>query len=422
MTTIDAVDAWEVLDSRGSPTVRVEVKAGGVTGIFTVPAGASTGRFEAIEKRDGGDRYGGAGVQSAISAVIEELAPAVIGHPVSDQETLDSILESVDGTKELSRLGANAVLGVSGATARTASQVNNEPLYASLAHSEPGRIPVPLVNVISGGLHSDGTLPIQDIMLVPLTASSYASALEQIWQARTGIRKALVTRGHRPLIADEGGFSPPISDIDAAFEIVDEGIRRAGMSPGDEIGYAVDIAASHFYEEERYQVEANSSITTSEMVERMTALVDVNPIVAIEDPLAEDDWTGWHRLQAAIGESVLVIGDDLLVTNEERLERAITEQACNAVLVKPNQAGTVSRARAVSKCATDAGFGQIISARSGETADTTIADLAVAWDAGLIKIGSLARSERLAKYNRLLEIERTGPCAYASAAMLFPRA
>lgn len=408
MTAITEVDAWAVLDSRGEPTVRVTVAAGDARGTFTVPAGASTGTHEAHELRDGGDRYGGNGVQAAVATVREELAPLVTGRDVTAQRAIDDAMVAADGTDRLERLGANAILGVSGAVAHAASAVGGVALYESLAEGAPGRLPLPMVNLLSGGLHAHGGLAIQDVLVVPAGARSYGAALETVWAVRRALRERIEANGHRPLVADEGGFSPPLPGVEDAFELVEGAIRDAGHEPApDDVALAVDVAATHFHDTDdgTYRLEG-CELSPAALIETVLSWVDQYPIVSLEDPLAEDDWDGWVGLAERLPDEVQLLGDDLLVTHRERLERAIEAGAADAVLVKPNQAGTITRAVDVIDRAQAAGLAPVVSARSGETCDATIADLAVARDAGQIKIGSLARSERLAKYNRLLAIDR----------------
>ncbi|MFB6360320.1 MAG: phosphopyruvate hydratase [Halobacteriales archaeon] len=402
--TVQAVTAWEVLDSRGDPTVRVRVAADGGTGTFTVPAGASTGEHEAVERRDSGDRYGGKGVRLAVQAVREELGPAIVGRDVTAQRRHDERLVEVDGTPDLSRLGANAVLGVSGAIARAASAVRGEPLYQYLAASDPGPAPLPMVNMLSGGSHAPGGFPVQDILAVPVGADSFEAALETSWSVREALRQRILAAGDRPLVADEGGFSPPLQDVEAAFELVVASIRDAGFDPGSEVALAVDVAASEFHADGAYRLGGDCRLDRDAMVDRVSEWVETYPIVSIEDPLAEDDWSGWEALAQRLGERVQLLADDLVVTDRGRLDRAIEQEAANAAIIKPNQAGTLTRTLDVIDAVRSAGWAGVVSARSGETADTTIADLAVARHVGQIKIGSLARSERLAKYNRLLEM------------------
>jgi enolase len=422
MTEITAVDAWEVLDSRGDPTVRVRVEAGDAAGTFTVPAGASTGAHEAVERRDGGDRYGGRGVREACAAVRDELAPVVAGRSVTDQEGVDEALADCDGTDDLSTFGANAVLGVSGAVAHAAADATDRPPYAVLApDTGAGDLPMPMINVLSGGLHAAADLPIQDFLAVPVGAETYPEALETVWEVRRAAGRRVGDAEHPPSVADEGGFVPPVADVDAAFELLVDAIRDAGYAPGEEVAIAVDVAATHFYDADRDRYAlAGERLDRAAMVDRVTGWIDAHPICSVEDPLAEDDWAGWERLADRVGDRVQLLGDDLLATNAGRLERAIEAGAANAALIKPNQAGTITRTRRVLEAAQDAGWAPVVSARSGETCDATIADLAVGLDAGQIKIGSLARSERLAKYNRLLGIARTFDGGFAGGDVLAP--
>lgn len=408
-TTIEAVDAWEVLDSRGNPTVRVCVQTTGGSGTFTVPSGASTGRHEALERRDGDERYGGNGVRQAVTAVTDDLSSVVRGRDAGDQSAIDAALTEADGTADLSHYGANAILGVSGAVARAASNALNVPLYERFETSANRSIPLPMVNILSGGLHAVGGIDIQDLLVIPAGVGSYPEALERVWQVRDAVRVILREDGQRTLVADEGGFAPPLDDIHDAFSLLTDGVRRAGLVPGDDVHFGVDVAASHFYDTDRsvYRLESvDRPLDSGEMVEWVRDWADRWPVISIEDPLAEDDWAAWADLTARIGDDVQIIGDDLIVTNRDRMTRALETSAANAVLVKPNQAGTLSRAIDVTSEALAAGISPVISARSGETCDTSIADLAVALGAGQIKIGSLARSERTAKYNRLLAIDR----------------
>lgn len=415
MIPIISVDAWEILDSRGHPTLRVLVETASASGTFSVPAGASTGQFEAHERRDGTDRYGGLGVAEAIHNVQSILAPLVVGRDVTAQQQLDATMVEHDGTEHLSSIGANAILGVSGAVAHAASNALDIPLYSSLATDTPGHMPLPMVNLLSGGLHARGGLALQDILVIPRTADSYRDALEIVWDIRTALESIIIDSGERPLVADEGGFAPNVAGIDEAFKLVERAIKRAGYVPDrTEIALAVDIAATHFYhaETERYRIEGES-LTSTEMIETVAEWVSRYPILSIEDPLVDTDWAGWTALGKRIDDDIQILGDDLLVTNVDRCRHAHETGAANAVLVKPNQAGTISRAIDVIHEAQQSGMNTVVSARSGETCDSTIADLAVGLDAGQIKIGSLARSERLAKYNRLLEIGRTQNAALA---------
>ncbi|MEF8856195.1 MAG: phosphopyruvate hydratase [Haloplanus sp.] len=423
MTEITAVDAWEVLDSRGDPTVRVRVDAGDASGQFTVPAGASRGAHEAVERRDGGDRYGGRGVREACAAVRDALAPVVVGRPVTDQEGIDEALVDRDGTENLSNLGANAVLGVSGAVAHAAADATDRPLYDVLApDSGAGAMPLPMVNILSGGLHAAAELPIQDFLAVPVGASTYPEALETAWDVRRAAGARIRAGEHPPAVADEGGFVPSVADADAAFDLLVDAIRDVGYAPGDEVAIAVDVAATHFYDADRDRYAlAGDTLDPDAMIDRVVGWIDAYPVRSVEDPLAEDDWAGWERLADRVGDRIQLLGDDLLATNAGRLDRAVDAGAANAALIKPNQAGTITRTRRVLEAAQDAGWAPVVSARSGETCDATIADLAVGLDAGQIKIGSLARSERLAKYNRLLGIDRASDGAFAGRDALAPR-
>lgn len=408
MIEITDVDAWEVLDSRGNPTVRVAVKTDNGRGVFTVPAGASTGAHEAYELRDGDDRFGGLGVRTAIGNVRDELAPLTIGRDVTEQRAIDEAIVEYDGTGNLSKVGANASLGVSGAIAHAASNALGKPLYEYIATDAPGRIPLPMVNALSGGLHAHGGIAIQDFLIVPAGARSYRDAIETVWDVRIALRERIDEAGHRPLVADEGGFSPPLAGVTDAFELLEAAVRDAGYAPArDDIAFAVDVAATHFYDSDKgtYELEGQQ-LKPPELIATIREWVDRYPIISLEDPLAEDDWIYWIDLVDELGNDIQILGDDLIVTNIYRLNRAVETGAANAVLVKPNQAGTMTRAIDIIRRATEIGTAPVVSARSGETCDRTIADLAVALDAGQIKIGSLARSERLAKYNRLLEIAR----------------
>ncbi|MEF8842432.1 MAG: enolase C-terminal domain-like protein [Haloarculaceae archaeon] len=422
---VTEVGAWEVLDSRGDPTVRVAVEVvgehGSERGRFTVPAGASTGAHEATERRDGGDRYDGRGVREAVAAVREELAPVAVGRDAADQRGMDAALEERDGTPDLSRLGANAVLGVSGAVAHAAAAARGVPLYAHLADlvdREVGRLPLPMVNCLSGGLHATGGIEIQDLLVVPAGAESYPEALETVHAVRCALRDRIVADGHRPLVADEGGFAPPLESVDGAFSLLESAVMDAGHEPSrEDVAFAVDVAATHFYDADdgRYRLESLGREPDREgMLDLVTGWAERYPLVSVEDPLDEDDWAGFATLRERLSHAdCQVLGDDLLATNRERVERAVAEDAATAVLVKPNQAGTLTRTLDVLSTARDAGLATVVSARSGETCDATIANLAVGLDAGQIKIGSLARSERLAKYNRLLGIDREVETGYA---------
>ena len=411
---ITAVDAWEVLDSRGDPTVRVHVETTTGSGTFSVPAGASTGRYEAVERRDGGSRYGGRGVTGAVMAIEAELRPVVIDRSVTAQGAIDELLVETDGTATLERLGANAVLGVSGAIARAGADTIGVPLFRYLAPDSLGRLPLPMINLVSGGAHAPGGLAIQDILAVPVGAATYPAAIEMVWSVRAALQRLLLADGHRPLVADEGGFAPPLSNAEAGFELVITAIRTAGFEPGVDIALGVDVAANQCFTGTDYDLAGSTPLSPDAMVDRIIDWCTTYPLVSVEDPLYEDDWDRWCRLRAALPD-VQLVGDDLLVTDRGRLERAIELDAVSAVLVKPNQTGTISRTIDVIRTAQAANIAPIVSARSGETSDATIADLAVAMDAGQLKVGSLARSERLAKWNRLLDVAARTDCTFAGA-------
>jgi enolase len=406
---ISAVRAWEALDSRGSPTVSCEVVlAGGALGAATVPAGASTGTHEAVELRDGGERYGGLGVRRAVANVVDVLAGAVGGLDAGDQQAVDEALRAADGSPDLSRLGANAVLAVSIASAIAAAAGRGEPLWRAVA--APGErplIPLPMVNVLSGGAHAGTTIDMQDFLAVPVGAGSFAQALEWTWRVRSAAAELVGERGlTAALVADEGGLGPVLASNREALELLTRAIERSGLAPGDEVAIAIDVAATQFVQPGggyRLSVE-NRTIDAGELAAELAAWAAVHPIVSIEDPLGEDDWEGWERAGSRLGHLQL-LGDDLFVTNPERLRRGIESGVANAVLVKPNQIGTLSSAHEVVELARSAGYATVLSARSGETEDAWLADLAVGWRTGQIKVGSTMRSERTAKWNRLLRIE-----------------
>ncbi len=422
--TIARIHAREVLDSRGNPTVEVEVHCqGGAWGRAIVPSGASTGKHEAMELRDGDPaRYGGKGVRRAVANVREQLAPPLLGIPATEQAQIDRLLCELDGTPNKSRLGANAILGVSLACAHAAAAARGLPLWRYLATSggrspsEP-RMPLPMVNLISGGLHAGGNLDLQDFLLLPIGARSYTEALEMTGNVYRALAKVLTRHGFEGvLVGDEGGFGPRLHSNEQAVELIVESIAQAGYTPGRDAALALDVASTHFYQDGRYQLRVGSTaMSADQLVELLRRWVDAYPILSLEDGMAEDDWEGWRRLTAALGGRVQLIGDDLFVTNPERLRRGIAAGVANSVLVKVNQIGTLTETLAVIALARSAGYRPVISARSGETEDSTIADLAVASGAGQIKIGSVARGERLAKYNQLLRIEEelSGPASFA---------
>jgi enolase len=397
-TTITRVWAREILDSRGRPTVEVDIElSDGSLGRASVPSGASTGRNEAQELRDGDHaRYGGLGVRGAVGNVVETIAPAIAGCDPFDQPGLDRLLIELDGTPDKSRLGANAILGVSAAVARAAASARRLPLWRYLSRGGEAVLPLPMVNIVSGGLHASGALAFQDFLIIPIGAASYREALETGYDVRAATGDLLVERGLSILKADEGGFGPALVRPEAVLDLLESAVRRAGRIPGSDVALAIDVAASHFF---------SDGAQPGAFVDRLENLVDRYPIVSIEDGLDEDDWEGWAELTRRLGHRVQLLGDDLFTTNPARLDRGIDAGVANAVLVKMNQIGTVTETVDVIERAHAAGYATVVSARSGETEDSFLADFAVATAAGQIKIGSLAQSERLSKYNQLLRIE-----------------
>lgn len=408
--TIRRVDALEILDSRGNPTVSVEVElAGGTVAEAKVPSGASTGTHEAVELRDGDPaRYAGKGVRRAISNVLEVLGPAVEGMDAADQAALDRRLLALDQTPQKSRLGANAILGLSCAVARAAAAARGIPLWQHLRGSRAASLPLPMVNILSGGLHAGRQVEFQDFLAIPHGLPDYPLALEAVVAIHRATLVELEARGYALTgVADEGGWGPRLPGNLAALEILTRSIERAGYQPGAQVSIAIDVASTHFYREGSYHLQSEGRVLSSqEMVDLLAGWVARFPVVSIEDGLAEDDWDGWKRLTEVLGARVQLLGDDLFVTNLTRLDRGIKDGVANAVLVKMNQIGTLTETFAVIDRARDAGYRAVISARSGETEDDFLADLAVASGAGQIKIGSVRTSERLAKYNRLLKIAR----------------
>jgi len=426
-TGIASVHGREVLDSRGNPTVEVEVRlGGGGWGRAIVPSGASTGAHEAVELRDGDrSRYGGKGVLDAVANVNGEIAEAVTGFDAFDQPGLDRLLIVLDGTPNKERLGANALLGGSLAAAHAAAASAGQPLYRYLGGDEAHLLPVPLVNILNGGKHAVDSTDFQEFMIAPLGAPTFAEALR--WAAETfhALGGLLHERGFATTVGDEGGYAPSLDTNEAAIGVVLEAIQRAGYQPGEQIAIALDPAASEVYSEGRYVLAREQrTLSSEELVAFWTDWVDRYPIVSLEDGLAEDDWAGWTALTQQLGDRIQVMGDDLLVTNTERLARGIREKAANSILIKLNQIGTLTETRDAVEMARAAGWRSIVSHRSGETEDTTIADLVVALGTGQIKTGSMSRGERIAKYNRLLRIEEelgdaaayAGPGAFAALA------
>lgn len=409
MTTIDEVYAREILDSRGNPTVEVEVVLeGGAWGRAAVPSGASTGEHEALELRDGdGSRYLGKGVQQAVANINEELAEAVVGEDALDQATVDRIMIELDGTPNKSKLGANAILGVSMAVARAASAALDMPLYRYLGGVGARILPVPMMNIMNGGAHADNNVDIQEFMIMPIGASSFAEALRMGSEVFHHLKSLLKSRGLATSVGDEGGFAPNLGSNEEAVQVILAAIEKAGYEPGGDIVLALDSAASGFYENGRYVLrgEGGRQLSSEEMAAFYKTLVARYPIVSIEDGLAEDDWDGWDVLTRELGERIQLIGDDIFVTNPQRLSHGIKRGIANSVLIKLNQIGTVTETIETVEMARAAGYTTVVSHRSGETEDTFIADFAVALGTGQIKTGSLCRSERIAKYNQLLRIE-----------------
>ena len=410
-SVITGILAWEALDSRGNPTVGCEVRlSSGAAGAALAPAGASTGRHEARELRDGDSRYDGRGAASAVRNVAEVLSPAIKGLPAAGQPVIDDALRAADGTPDLSRLGANAIIAVSLAAQIAAAADAGLPLWRyALPPGSAVELPMPMVNILSGGAHAGRAVDIQDILVMPLGARDFRQAIEWVDRVRRETAKELRSRGlPTALVADEGGYGPVLPTNQAGLEIVTVAIDHAGLAPVQDVGIALDIAASQFFDPStgRYLLAAEDrSITASEWAAELSEWADRYPIVSIEDPMAEDDWDGWAEISGIAGAAMQIVGDDLFTTNIARLDRGITLGVANSILVKPNQIGTVTDARNALDAAQAAGYGTILSARSGETEDSWLADLAVAWHAGQIKVGSLARSERTAKWNRLLRLQ-----------------
>ncbi len=406
MLPLQHVMAREILDSRGNPTVEVDVVlADGSIGRAAVPSGASTGRHEAVELRDGDDlRFGGKGVLQACRNVHERIAPAVVGMDALDQRAVDLAMLDLDGSPDKSGLGANAILGVSLATAKAAAASTGTPVFRYLGGPMARLLPVPLLNVINGGAHADNDLDVQEFMLAPVGAASFSEALRWGSECFHALRSILKERGLATAVGDEGGFAPDLPGSDAACGLLVEAVERAGLEPGGEVALALDVAATELFEKDRYHFEGGE-LASEDLARHFDGMLDRFPIVSLEDPLAEDDWEGWQGLTEALAARVQLVGDDLFVTNPERLARGVEEASANAILVKPNQIGSVTETVDVVAMAAAAGFGTIMSHRSGETEDATIADLAVATGTGQIKAGAPSRGERTAKYNQLLRIE-----------------
>ncbi|EID10176.1 enolase [Mycobacterium xenopi RIVM700367] len=423
MPIIEQVGAREILDSRGNPTVEVEVAL--IDGTFAraaVPSGASTGEHEAVELRDGGDRYGGKGVKKAVQAVLDEIAPAVIGLNADEQRLVDQALVDLDGTPDKSRLGANAMLGVSLAVAKAAADAAELPLFRYIGGPNAHILPVPLMNILNGGAHADTAVDVQEFMVAPIGAPSFAEALRWGAEVYHALKSVLKKQGLSTGLGDEGGFAPDVPGTKAALDLISLAIESTGLKYGADVALALDAAATEFFAEKTGYNFEKQTRTAAQMTEFYTELLDTYPLVSIEDPLAEDDWDGWAALTASIGDRVQIVGDDIFVTNPERIEEGIEKNVANALLVKVNQIGTLTETLDAVALAHHSGYRTMMSHRSGETEDTTIADLAVAVGCGQIKTGAPARSERVAKYNQLLRIEETlGDAARYAGDLAFPR-
>jgi enolase len=419
---IEQVAAREILDSRGNPTVEVEVALiDGTVARAAVPSGASTGEHEAHELRDGGERYGGAGVEKAVEGILDEIAPAVIGMSADEQRLIDQTLLDLDGTPGKSRLGANAILGVSLAVAKAAAESAGLPLFRYLGGPNAHILPVPMFNIINGGSHADTGVDVQEFMVAPIGAQNFKEALRWGAEVYHSLKKVLKKQGLNTGLGDEGGFAPDLPGTHAALDLILSAIEAAGFKPGRDIALALDVAATEFFRDGAYQFEKKAQ-NTDQMIEFYTQLIGAYPLVSIEDPLSEDEWDGWAALTTAIGDKVQIVGDDLFVTNPERLEEGIERGVANALLVKVNQIGSLTETLDAVALAHNAGYRTMMSHRSGETEDTTIADLAVAVGSGQIKSGAPARSERVAKYNQLMRIEETlGDAARYAGDLAFPR-
>ena len=422
MSVINSVTAREILDSRGNPTVEVEVRLEDKSiGRAAVPSGASTGAFEAAELRDGGSRYLGKGVETAVKNVALKIAPAVIGMKADNQRSLDEKMIALDGTKNKSSLGANAILGVSLATARAAAISSNQSLFKYLGGESAKTLPVPMMNILNGGAHADTNVDIQEFMIAPIGAQSFKESLRWGAEIYHSLKSVLKKKGLATSIGDEGGFAPNLESNRAALDLILVAIENAGFKAGTQIALAMDVAATEFFEDGKYKFEGKL-LTSEQMIAYYSELVSAYPLVSIEDPLDEDDWSGWAKLTAELGEKIQIVGDDLFVTNIERLTRGIESKTANALLVKVNQIGSLTETIDAVNLAHKNNYKSMMSHRSGETEDTTIADLAVAFSCGQIKTGAPARSERVAKYNQLLRIEEElGSDAIYAGRSAFPR-
>lgn len=422
MASIEEVIAREILDSRGNPTVEVEVFLDDDTvARAAVPSGASTGAFEASERRDGGNRYLGKGVEQAVAAVEDEIAPVVLGYDASEQRLIDQVMIDLDGTANKSRLGANAILGVSLAVAQAAAESAGLPLFRYVGGPNAHTLPVPMMNILNGGAHADTSVDIQEFMIAPIGAPSFREALRHGAEVYHSLKSVLKKGGFATGLGDEGGFAPNLASNRAALELIMQAIEATGLKPGVDIALALDVAATEFFKDGSYSFEGKQRSAT-EMSEYYASLVADFPLVSIEDPLSEDDWAGWKAITDHLGDKVQLVGDDLFVTNPQRLAQGISTSTANALLVKVNQIGTLTETMDAVALAHRSGYRCMMSHRSGETEDVTIADLAVATDCGQIKTGAPARSERVAKYNQLLRIEEElDDAAVYAGASSFPR-
>jgi enolase len=408
MSEIFGIYAREILDSRGNPTIEVDVQLEtGIIGRAAVPSGASTGEHEAVELRDGDtERYGGKGVLNAVRNVNEIIAPELIGMDSVLQREIDLKMLELDGTNNKQKLGANAILGVSLACARASAEEGGLPLYRYIGGSNSTMLPVPMANIVNGGSHADNNVDLQEFMVMPLGAKTFRQALQMNTEVFHALKSILKKSGHNTAVGDEGGFAPDLKSNEEALQIIVKAIKAAGYRPGEDIYIALDPASSEFYKNGKYHLKAeNKALNSQEMVEYYAGLVEKYPIISIEDGLAEDDWKGWQLMNEKLGKKIQIVGDDLFVTNVERLKQGIELKAANSILIKLNQIGTLTETLDTIEMAKTAGFTTVISHRSGETSDSFIADLAVAVNSGQIKTGSLCRSERIAKYNQLLRIE-----------------
>ena len=422
MTSIKEIKAREILDSRGNPTVEVDVLlTDGTSARAAVPSGASTGAFEAVELRDGGSRYLGKGVTGAISNIEKLITPKVIGSDAFDQRKLDEAMIALDGSANKSKLGANAILGVSLAVAKAAAKSKNLSFYSFIGGADANLLPVPMMNILNGGAHADTNVDIQEFMIAPIGATTFRESLQWGAEIYHSLKSVLKKRGLATSIGDEGGFAPNLESNRAALDLIVEAIEKAGYKLNSQIALAMDVAATEFFSDGKYEFEGKK-LSASEMISYYKGLVDSYPLVSIEDPLSEDDWDGWTAMTKELGDRIQLVGDDLFVTNPERLARGIKSGTANALLVKVNQIGTLTETLDAVKLAHSSGYKSMMSHRSGETEDTTIADLAVAARCGQIKTGAPARSERVAKYNQLLRIEEElGTRATYAGRAAFPR-